>query len=145
MKRYDINISTFLFCALLGVNVIAESQPTSLLTVRISGINQLSGNVQVSLYNSAASWLENSTYKATIAVESNTVVWNIEGLVAGQYAIAGFHDVNLNGECDRNFIGIPTEAFGFSNNVRPKFSAPKWELAKFDFETGTQAVEITLQ
>jgi uncharacterized protein (DUF2141 family) len=29
--------------------------------------------------------------------------------------------------CDKNFLGIPTEAYAFSNNIRPRFSVPTFE------------------
>jgi uncharacterized protein (DUF2141 family) len=37
-----------------------------------------------------------------------------------------YHDKNADGKCNR-FLGIPTEDVGFSNNIRPKFSAPDFD------------------
>ena len=39
-----------------------------------------------------------------------------------------------NKKIDKNFIGIPKEQFGFSNNVMGKFSAPSFEQAMFKVE-----------
>lgn len=53
-------------------------------------------------------------------------------LPQGKYAIAVFHDVNDNGDIDLNWLGAPTEIYGFSNNARGVFSEP--ELADQLFE-----------
>ena len=45
-------------------------------------------------------------------------------LPAGEYALAIFEDLNGNGELDQNFLGVPSEPYGFSKNFVPKLSAP---------------------
>ncbi len=45
-------------------------------------------------------------------------------LPEGSYAIACFHDANNNDELDRTFTGIPSEAYGFSNDARGVFGPP---------------------
>ena len=49
----------------------------------------------------------------------------------GDYAIAFFIDANGNKKLDKNFLGIPKEQFGFSNNAMGTLSAPSFEQAKF--------------
>lgn len=49
----------------------------------------------------------------------------------GEYAIAFFIDANGNKKLDKNFLGIPKEQFGFSNNAMGTLSAPTFEQAKF--------------
>jgi uncharacterized protein (DUF2141 family) len=49
----------------------------------------------------------------------------------GEYSVAVIHDENNNGKLDTNIFGIPTEAYGFSNNIRPKFRAANWDETKF--------------
>jgi len=49
----------------------------------------------------------------------------------GEYAIAAFLDLNQNETMDKNFIGIPKEQYGFSNNAMGRMSAPSFEQAKF--------------
>ena len=49
----------------------------------------------------------------------------------GEYAIAFFIDANGNKKLDKNFLGIPKEQFGFSNNAMGTLSAPSFEQAKF--------------
>jgi len=56
-----------------------------------------------------------------------------------------FHDENGNGKNDRNFLGIPKEPYGFSNNARRKFGPPTWTEAKFAVSSPAVVVEIQVK
>ena len=61
----------------------------------------------------------------------------------GKYAIALFIDKNKNNKIDKNFIGIPKEQFGFSNNAMGKLSAPSFQQAMFEVAGDTiQNIEL---
>jgi uncharacterized protein (DUF2141 family) len=49
---------------------------------------------------------------------------------AGVYAVSAHHDANNNHRMDTNFIGIPKEGYGVSNDARGRFSAPKFADAR---------------
>ena len=63
----------------------------------------------------------------------------------GKYAISIFHDVNDNEELDANFIGIPKEPYGFSNNPKSSFGPPGFDAAAFEFEKDGFEIEIILK
>ena len=65
-------------------------------------------------------------------------------LAEGKYAVAVFHDENKNGILDKNYLGIPTEAYGFSNNARRTFSAPSFKEAEVILNSDL-AISITLK
>ena len=50
-------------------------------------------------------------------------------LPAGDYGVAVIDDINGNKKLDRNFLGIPTEGFGFANNPKVTLSAPPYSAA----------------
>ncbi len=52
-------------------------------------------------------------------------------LAPGSYAVSAAHDINGNGKTDRNFVGLPTEPWAVSNNVRPTLRAPRFNEAVF--------------
>jgi uncharacterized protein (DUF2141 family) len=52
-------------------------------------------------------------------------------VTAGSYAVSAAHDINGNGKTDRNFVGLPTEPWAVSNNVRPTLRAPRFVEAAF--------------
>lgn len=58
---------------------------------------------------------------------TNTVVF--DSLLSGDYAVRYFHDENENDQLDTNFVGIPKEGYGFSNDAHGTFgpySFKKW-------------------
>ncbi len=59
----------------------------------------------------------------------NTEINNV--LPYGEYAFTLFVDFNGNKKLDKNFLGIPKEQYGFSNNVMGRMSAPTFDQAKF--------------
>ena len=56
----------------------------------------------------------------------------IADLPAGKYAVAVYVDNNKNGRQDKNFLGIPKEIYGFSNDARGMFGPPDFAAAAFD-------------
>ncbi|NOS91716.1 MAG: DUF2141 domain-containing protein, partial [Cyclobacteriaceae bacterium] len=62
----------------------------------------------------------------------------IDNLPAGTYGISVMHDANSNEKMDSNFIGMPKEGFGFSNNAKGSFGPPSYEKTKLDFNTSKQ-------
>jgi len=63
--------------------------------------------------------------KGKIVDKKSTIL--IEGLKDGKYAIRYFHDENSNDELDMNFLGIPKEGYGFSNDAYGKFGPKDFE------------------
>ena len=62
----------------------------------------------------------------------------------GEYAIAGFQDLDGNGVLSGNFLGIPKEPVGFSGGAKIRFGPPKWNDAVFKFNEINQEVLIYL-
>ena len=67
------------------------------------------------------------------------------GISPGTYAVKVFHDVNDNGVLDTNWIGIPKEPYGFSNDAMGTFGPPSFEQASFKVGAGTNAVRIRMK
>ncbi len=61
----------------------------------------------------------------------------------GKYAITVYQDLNVNGETDINFLGIPKEPVGFGNNYKP-FGEPKFESALIEFKATSKLQKIKL-
>ena len=70
-----------------------------------------------------------------ILYANNTVEFTFKDVPKGDYAISIYHDVNADKECNMNFIGIPKEPYGFSNNFRPKFAKPTFNDCKIELST----------
>ena len=115
------------------------------LSISISNINTAKGNMEIGLFNSEKGFLKDGAQylKKKVKIVGNTLNYTFRNLPKGNYAIAVYHDENMNSKCDTNFMGIPTEGFGFSNNFRPKLSAPTFAQTKFSVN-GDKSVSIKL-
>jgi uncharacterized protein (DUF2141 family) len=63
----------------------------------------------------------------------------------GGYAVSIYHDANGNGHFDQNFLGLPLEGFGFSNNPSTMLGAPKFADARFVAPAGDVTIHIRLR
>ena len=63
----------------------------------------------------------------------------------GEWAVVITQDTNNNDKLDKNFIGIPTEPYAFSNNVRPKLAPPDFNDCKFVVGGPGKVVNIVLK
>ncbi|MCR9171061.1 MAG: DUF2141 domain-containing protein [bacterium] len=98
------------------------------LTVEVTNIKNTNGRVQIGLYNSYKMFPKvGKTYRMErIKPTGKTLKYKFTGLPPGKYAIAIYHDENGDKKCNKNLIGVPTEAYAFSRNFRPSMSAPKF-------------------
>lgn len=116
----------FVGLTLLGVNAFAQSP---VLTIIVPKFNPVQGELQVSLFNTAGSFLvegkEFRIYRFKVDEVADKFV--INDLPKGDYSMVIYHDKNNNGEMDRSFLGIPKEGYAFSNNFKPKLTGPKFE------------------
>jgi uncharacterized protein (DUF2141 family) len=80
----------------------------------------------------------------TVAVTGKSAECTFGDVSPGTYAVAVFHDENGNGKLDTNFLGLPAEGVGTSNNRRPLVGPPTWEGAKFDVRDNV-AIDIILR
>jgi uncharacterized protein (DUF2141 family) len=106
------------------------------LTITVADIRSNKGEIQIGLYNNKESFpLVDKQYKfIIIEVNKFSGSYMIKNLPEGDYAVGILHDENSDKICNKNFLGIPKEGYGFSKNFRPKLSAPKFEDCKFELK-----------
>ena len=99
------------------------------LTVKVNAIQHSKGLIEFALYKNPAVFTQAGKTHRLARLEAKTpeVKFEFTDLEPGKYAVVVYHDDNSNKICDKNFFGIPTEAYAFSNNLRPKLSAPSFE------------------
>lgn len=78
-------------------------------------------------------------------VNDRKLEWSDDDLPYGNYAIAVYHDKNTNGELDTNLLGIPKEAYGFSNNARGRFGPASWSDAHFTINSKQSEMVIEVK
>ena len=131
------NLSRIFF--LSSLFVMLEIQASELI-INLSD-QKKAGTLMLAIYNNA------EAFEGSVVKEKRSEVGVFKGLELylepmdssqlnteipdGEYAIAFFIDANGNKKLDKNFLGIPKEQFGFSNNAMGTLSAPSFEQAKF--------------
>ena len=158
------------FCLVVSF-LLSESYPTAVaqegagrasLTIDLVGFKDTSGKATIYLFDNENSFKSidvrkdrkevekyfRSLAEVPIQVAGNSLLatGKIENLQPARYAAFAFHDRNGNGKVDSNFVGVPTEGFGFSNDIRPQiFPIPKhpaWKEVSFVVQPGENRIRI---
>jgi uncharacterized protein (DUF2141 family) len=134
---------------LLLINVLfyfLTIAPMQKLTIEITNIKQAKGTMNVAIYDAKSDFPDEKspTFFRIIPIQNTDNLKMTIELPKGQYAVAIFQDLNNNKKLDKNIVGFPKEPYGFSNNFRPKFAAPKFEDCAFDIGNTPQTVSIKI-
>jgi uncharacterized protein (DUF2141 family) len=89
------------------------------LTVKVSGAGT-GGQIVAALYAASDGFSGFDTKKAAAVqmapVAGGGATITFTGLKPGKYSVSAFHDADKDGKLKTNFIGMPKEAVGVSNN-----------------------------
>lgn len=127
----------------------AQSTGAATLTVHVTGARNAKGQIRVALFQGAKGFPGDAsqavqTRAADIDPQSLSAQIVFTGLREGVYAVSIFHDENMNQKLDKNFVGVPKEGYGASNNPRKKMGPPDFEETKFQLNGQMQSLEIKL-
>jgi uncharacterized protein (DUF2141 family) len=143
INRLSFSLAPFFLLMLFSSNI---SSPE--LRLSLENIQEPRGSIYIAVYDNHADFLSEVKMrdKKIIPVSSaGSLEVVFSNLTAGNYAISCFHDLNGNGKIDTNMFGVPTEPYGFSNNVWPGFRAPYWEEASFKLHSSKELKQIFLK
>ena len=119
----------------------------TVVRVVVTNVVKQDGVLLAGAYDSPETWLG----ATTVASKGIPVAGNVRdgavtfemALPPGPYALSVLQDLNGNRKLDTNFMGIPTEASGSSNDAPAKWSAPKFKDAVFT--VGDEPVNLTIR
>jgi uncharacterized protein (DUF2141 family) len=107
----------------------------STVVLEVSTFRSMKGFLGCQLYPKGEdfpdNWAAHRELRNHVAVTGATTSCSFSGLAPGTYAAAVIHDENGNGRMDKNFLGMPLEGYGISNNHTHALSRPTWEESKF--------------
>jgi uncharacterized protein (DUF2141 family) len=115
------------------------------LTVQIGPIKVQQGQVLVGVFHSTDTFLKAPLQKIVAKAEGASCTAVFKGLEPGDYAVSVHHDVNDNGKLDTNFLGIPSEPYGFSNDAMGSMGPPSFYQAKFSVQAAGHSLQIKLK
>jgi uncharacterized protein (DUF2141 family) len=120
----------------------------SSLIVTVSGLRNPQGQLCLSLFSNEQGFPNKgdcAVQTSCIKLTSVPLVVKFQNLEVGSYAIAVFHDANNDGTLNRNWLGIPTEGFGFSQNPSIFKGLPKFKDSAVLVAGADTNIEIELQ
>ena len=145
-----ITTAAVLFVVLLGSSTqLMPQSGTAALTIRVTGARNNKGRIALALFQSEAGFPSDSSkavrlQQADIDAQTNSAQFVLQGIPYGVYAVSVFHDENLNGKLDKNFVGAPKEGYGASNNPRKRMGPPPFSEASFAVNQPEKSVENKL-
>ena len=122
--------------------------PTSaenVIHVEISGLRNDKGQVLCALFSSADAFpkkADKAVARLTVKIAERQATCDFSGVAAGTYAVSVVHDENSNGKLDTNFIGVPREGVGASNDAKGHMGPPKFGAASFRYQSGRLELKI---
>jgi uncharacterized protein (DUF2141 family) len=118
---------------------------TAALTVVVTNSRSNRGKMHFALYDSPDGFTDRAIQGAAMMIKEGEAEWRLQDLKPGEYAIACFHDENGDGKFNQNFIGIPLEDYGFSNEARAGLGPPSWKKVVFRVEPGANRHVIRIR
>jgi uncharacterized protein (DUF2141 family) len=140
-------MTLFLFVTLACAAPVTGQQSSSdnVIHVQISGFRNDKGVVRCALFASENGFPKDPSRAVALEkapITNGSAVCEFSGVAPGRYAVSVFHDENGNGKLDTNFIGIPKEGVGASNDAKGHMGPPKFDAAAFQHSGGRLELKI---
>ncbi|MEE4219065.1 MAG: DUF2141 domain-containing protein [Xanthomonadales bacterium] len=137
-------ISRLTILALLLSPALARAELPA-LTVNVVDAHPASGTIEITLFNSAESFLKQTYVQRPCQPDADgRCSVTFAALEEGDYAVVVVHDANDNKKLDNGFLGFGAESFAYSNGAsNPLFGRADFEDARIRL-TETVTIEISL-
>lgn len=133
---------------LLMALLFAADQSSSKLTLKVTGIRNDKGVVRALLFKGETGFPDDpakAIRNASVKISGTQAEIVFDDIQPGTYAISVFHDSENSGKLRTNFLGIPRDGYGFSNNSMGTFGPPSFKDASFQITAGQNTHIIKLR
>ena len=140
-----LRVKTVIALALLDAAGVASAQTTNAIDVDVRGLRNSHGVVNCYLYASADGFpgdLGKAQKRTAAPILGASARCRFDGVAPGVYAIAIVHDERASGKLERNFMGIPTQGVGASNDAAGHFGPPSFASARFTYAGGEKSLVV---
>jgi uncharacterized protein (DUF2141 family) len=123
----------------------ALASADNIIHVEVSELRSDKGQILCALFSSAEAFptkADKAVARLTAKIAARQAVCDFTGVAPGTYAVSVVHDENANGKLDRNFIGMPREGVGASNDAKGHMGPPKFSAASFSYKGGRLDLKI---
>jgi uncharacterized protein (DUF2141 family) len=137
MKQMPKPCILFIFICLCGGGLFSQQKFD--LTITINGFKNQKGTVKLQVQNAQ----QKEVFQKIAPVPGKTYLIVINDVPEGAYVVNVIHDKNNNNKLDTNWMGIPSEGWGCSNDARGFMSAPAFRNKLFPVK-GNTSISINL-
>lgn len=109
------------------------------LTVNVEGLVAGAGPLEISLFNSAETFMKEPFYQESAKPDENGKAQvTFLNVFEGVYGLVVVQDENDNGVYDSGFLGFGAEPLGYSNDAGPWLGRPAFDAVSFDVQEDTE-------
>ena len=113
----------------------AGSARAATVEVTVTGVTDERGHIRVELCTQETFLKPNCPYQGQAPATVGATVVRVEQVPPGVYAAQAFDDVTDQGVVHQNFLGIPREKIGFSNDAPLHLHGPRFSDAAFTVDS----------
>ena len=119
------------------------------INVEMLGIRNSTGAVACALFETPegfpTEFMKFAASLMMVRVRGAKATCSFQQIPPGTYALAVIHDENRDGKLATDWMGLPKEGYGFSNDAKATLGAPAFEAASFSYNGQSLEMTITLQ
>jgi len=115
------------------------------IKVVITGLRNDKGRAQIALFASEKGFpfdASNAYMTRTADVNKGRAVTIFSDVSTGEYAISVIHDEDMDGDFDRNWLFLPGEGWGTSNDVGGFFGPGGYKDSRFILDSRSASINI---
>jgi len=114
------------------------------LEVVVAKVRNGKGHVRVAACSVDTFLKESCQWNGEVKAAPGAVTVTLD-VPPGTWAVQAYHDEDDSGDVTRNFLGIPTEGLGFSNDAPFRFGPPKFADAAFRLGADGGRIRLNLR
>ena len=143
-----VTLFALLVSGILPAIAFAESSSCPGIHIEILNIRSSTGTIDCAIFDSPVGFpievLRSATEVMIMKIRNKEARCTFEDIPPGTYALAVIHDEKMNGKLDTNWLGIPTEGYGFSKNAKALLGTPSFSAAAFQYNGENLDLTINL-
>ncbi len=150
MKQVKLVLNLLIIAWILATSYSFKNQTAvkkGNIKVIATNIRNMDGQIGFCLFRNSEGFPhpEKASLISFVKITGTSCTYTFTNIEAGTYAVCVFHDENSDKTLNTNFLGIPKEGVGVSNNAKGHFGPPKYDDAKFNFNQAEQTITISIQ
>lgn len=136
----------YVLSSLLGLVALSTTAQATLVVEVELNRTQAGGVVRIALCPGEDAYdKEKGCTVASGPADGEVVRITFPDIPEGRYAIKAFHDVDGSGKMDFNWVGLPKEPYGFSNNAMGTMGPPNFDQAAFTVKKGRNSTRFRMR